>query len=47
MKQLQYRPETSFDGLLAKEGLDLCASSDALPRPIKVYRKADAIASAQ
>ncbi|KAF2821488.1 Bin3-domain-containing protein [Ophiobolus disseminans] len=39
MKQLQYRPETSFDELLAEEGLLLCASSEALPRPIKVYRK--------
>lgn len=39
LKQLQYRPETSFDELLAEEGLILCASSLALPRPIKVYRK--------
>jgi 7SK snRNA methylphosphate capping enzyme len=38
-KQLRYRPETSFDGLLAEQGLQLCASSLALPRPIKVYRK--------
>lgn len=38
-KQLQYRPETSFDQLLADEGLTLCASSDALKRPIKIYRK--------
>jgi 7SK snRNA methylphosphate capping enzyme len=37
--RLQYRPETSFDELLAAEGLQLCASSLALPRPIKVYRK--------
>ncbi|KAH3907915.1 hypothetical protein HBI56_151830 [Parastagonospora nodorum] len=37
--QLQYRPETSFDELLAAEGLQLCASSLVLPRPIKVYRK--------
>lgn len=40
IKQLQYRPETSFDGLLAEEGLHLHTSSDALPRFIKVYRKA-------
>jgi 7SK snRNA methylphosphate capping enzyme len=39
IKQLQYRPETSFDELLAEEGLCLCASSYDLPRPIKVYRK--------
>ncbi|KAL5119273.1 hypothetical protein ACEQ8H_002760 [Pleosporales sp. CAS-2024a] len=38
-KQLHYRPETSFDHLLADQGLDLCASSSALPRTIKVYRK--------
>ncbi|KAH7408697.1 S-adenosyl-L-methionine-dependent methyltransferase [Phaeosphaeria sp. MPI-PUGE-AT-0046c] len=38
-KQLQYRPETSFDQLLADQGLVLCASSDALKRPIKIYRK--------
>lgn len=38
-RQLQYRPETSFDELLATEGLQLCASSLVLPRPIKVYRK--------
>ncbi|OAK97388.1 Bin3-domain-containing protein [Phaeosphaeriaceae sp. SRC1lsM3a] len=38
-KQLQYRPETSFDQLLADEGLTLCASSDALKRPIKIYRR--------
>lgn len=36
---LEYRPETSFDDLLAKEGLVLCASSTALPRRINVYRK--------
>ncbi|KAH7063906.1 S-adenosyl-L-methionine-dependent methyltransferase [Paraphoma chrysanthemicola] len=40
IKQLKYRPETSFDGLLAEEGLHLHAVSDALPRLIKVYRKA-------
>jgi 7SK snRNA methylphosphate capping enzyme len=39
LRQLRYRPETSFDDLLAGEGLYLCASSLALPRPIKVYRK--------
>ncbi|KAF1847590.1 S-adenosyl-L-methionine-dependent methyltransferase [Cucurbitaria berberidis CBS 394.84] len=36
---LKYRPETSFDDLLAEEGLYLCASSTALPRRISVYRK--------
>jgi 7SK snRNA methylphosphate capping enzyme len=40
LKKLKFRPETSFDGLLASEGLHLCASSDALPRRINVYRKA-------
>ncbi|KAH8704590.1 Bicoid-interacting protein 3-domain-containing protein [Phaeosphaeriaceae sp. PMI808] len=39
IKSLQYRPEISFDELLAQEGLTLYASSNALPRPIKVYRK--------
>jgi 7SK snRNA methylphosphate capping enzyme len=43
LKQLQYRPETSFDGLLAEGGLNLCASSLALPRPIKLYRKASPV----
>lgn len=38
-KQLQYRPETSFDQLLADQGLTLCASSDAFRRPIRIYRK--------
>lgn len=38
-KKLQHRPETTFDGLLADEGLVLCASTNALPRPIKLYRK--------
>ena len=38
-KQLRCRPETSFDALLAEEQLHLCASSHALRRPIKVYRK--------
>ncbi|KAF2028191.1 S-adenosyl-L-methionine-dependent methyltransferase [Setomelanomma holmii] len=44
IRKLQYRPETSFDALLAGEGLHLCASSDALPRLIKIYRK---VASSQ
>ncbi|KAH9868067.1 hypothetical protein IAQ61_007374 [Plenodomus lingam] len=39
MEALHYRPETSFDKLLANVGLDLCATSDALPRRINVYRK--------
>ncbi|KAF2629400.1 Bin3-domain-containing protein [Macroventuria anomochaeta] len=39
LKQLTYRPETSFDGLLAEHGLRLCASSTELPRRINVYRK--------
>lgn len=39
LKQLVYRPELSFDGLLAGHGLTLCASSTELPRPLKVYRK--------
>jgi 7SK snRNA methylphosphate capping enzyme len=40
LKKLKFRPETSFDGLLASAGLHLCASSDVLPRRIIVYRKA-------
>ncbi|KAI4675598.1 uncharacterized protein J4E88_007631 [Alternaria novae-zelandiae] len=40
LKELQLRPETSFDSLLANHGLHLCASSDALPRRINVYQKA-------
>jgi 7SK snRNA methylphosphate capping enzyme len=40
LKELELRPETSFDPLLANQGLHLCASSDALPRCINVYRKA-------
>ncbi|OWY41560.1 Bin3-like protein [Alternaria alternata] len=40
LKELELRPETSFDTLLANQGLRLCASSDALPRRISVYRKA-------
>lgn len=39
LKKLVYRPETSFDGLLAKQGLELCASSTELARRINVYRK--------
>lgn len=39
LRQLEYRPETSFDRLLAQERLILCASSTALPRRINVYRK--------
>ena len=39
LKQLVYRPETSFDSLLAEQGLKLCASSTALPRRINIYRK--------
>lgn len=40
LEQLKYRPETSFDTLLANEGLHLWASTDALPRRINIYRKA-------
>ncbi|UPX21286.1 uncharacterized protein EKO05_0011476 [Ascochyta rabiei] len=39
LKQLVYRPETSFDGLLEEHSLRLCASSTDLPRRINVYRK--------
>ena len=39
LKQLVYRPETSFDSLLAENGLRLCASSNDLPRRINVYRR--------
>lgn len=39
LKALQYRPATSFDQLLANRGLDRCATSEALPRRITVYRK--------
>jgi len=42
LKTLRYRPETSFDELLANEGLTLCASSSALPRQMNVYRKSQA-----
>jgi 7SK snRNA methylphosphate capping enzyme len=38
-QKLQQRPETSFTGLLKEQGLELCATSDALPRRISVYRK--------
>jgi 7SK snRNA methylphosphate capping enzyme len=40
LNKLQLRPETSFDNILADQGLHLCASSDALPRRINVYQKA-------
>jgi 7SK snRNA methylphosphate capping enzyme len=40
LKKLVYRPETSFDELLATRGLELCASSTELARRINVYRKA-------
>ncbi|KAF2203521.1 Bin3-domain-containing protein [Delitschia confertaspora ATCC 74209] len=36
---LKYRPETSFSELLSLQGLKLCATSEALPRQINVYRK--------
>ena len=39
LSKLNYRPETSFDGLLQERGLNLCNSSTALPRRINVYRK--------
>ncbi|KAJ4986721.1 hypothetical protein SVAN01_07780 [Stagonosporopsis vannaccii] len=39
LKKLVYRPETSFDGLLAEHRMSLCASSTELPRRINVYRK--------
>jgi len=38
-KSLTYRPETSFDELLANVGLDRCVTSESLPRRINVYRK--------
>ncbi|KAF2714552.1 hypothetical protein K504DRAFT_478008 [Pleomassaria siparia CBS 279.74] len=37
--KLEYRPETSFDGLLQQRGLNLCATSTSLSRRISVYRK--------
>jgi 7SK snRNA methylphosphate capping enzyme len=39
LKTLKYRPETSFDDLLKKYGLNLCATCTALPRQMSVYRK--------
>lgn len=39
LRQLVYRPETSFDSLLAENGLQLYASSNDLPRRINVYRR--------
>ncbi|KAF2993448.1 hypothetical protein E8E13_001848 [Curvularia kusanoi] len=39
LKQLVYRPETSFTALLSGLGLTLCASSAELPRRLDVYRK--------
>ncbi|KAJ4294025.1 hypothetical protein N0V90_007714 [Kalmusia sp. IMI 367209] len=40
LESLKYRPETSFTKLLQDEGLNLCATSDQLRRPIHIYRKA-------
>ncbi|KAJ4356433.1 uncharacterized protein N0V89_004466 [Didymosphaeria variabile] len=40
LERLKYRPETSFTQLLQDEGLNLCATSDQLRRPITIYRKA-------
>ncbi|KAI8941925.1 hypothetical protein NX059_000039 [Plenodomus lindquistii] len=40
MQSLHYRPETSFDELLADVGLNRCATSEALPRRINIYRRA-------
>jgi 7SK snRNA methylphosphate capping enzyme len=40
LERLQYRPETSFTKLLQDEGLNLCATSDQLRRPITIYCKA-------
>lgn len=37
--KLKIRPETSFDDLLQQHDLHLCATSEALPRRISVYRK--------
>ncbi|KAL6705460.1 hypothetical protein ACN47E_006725 [Coniothyrium glycines] len=39
LRLLQYRPETSFDDLLAKQGLHLSNSTNVLPRRLNVYRK--------
>ncbi|KAF2657252.1 S-adenosyl-L-methionine-dependent methyltransferase [Lophiostoma macrostomum CBS 122681] len=38
-QKLKYRPETSFTELLQEQGLDICTTSEALPRRIIVYRK--------
>jgi 7SK snRNA methylphosphate capping enzyme len=38
-QKLKYRPETSFTELLQEQGLNICATSEALPRQITVYRK--------
>jgi 7SK snRNA methylphosphate capping enzyme len=40
LNNLRYRPEDDFDQLLRDQGLHLCASSDALPRRINIYKKA-------
>ncbi|KAL1606553.1 hypothetical protein SLS60_003958 [Paraconiothyrium brasiliense] len=40
LERLKYRPETSFTHLLRDQGLNLCATSDQLRRPITIYRKA-------
>ena len=39
LKTLRYRPETSFNDLLQKHGLNLCATSAVLPRQLSIYRK--------
>ncbi|KAH7117840.1 Bicoid-interacting protein 3-domain-containing protein [Dendryphion nanum] len=36
---LKLRPETSFSEILQQHGLNLCATSDTLPRRINIYRK--------
>ena len=38
-QKLKYRPETCFTDLLKEQGLNLCATSEALPRRINLYRK--------
>lgn len=40
LDRLKYRPETSFTELLHDQGLNLCATSDQLRRPITIYCKA-------
>lgn len=40
LERLKYHPETSFTALLQDQGLNLCATSDQLHRPITIYRKA-------